>query len=774
MNALTLSEQQRAVAEMPLDATIFLEGIAGTGKTTAAVARLEHLLRSGVPGGDILIVLPQRTLAAPYNALLHKPTTPAGSEVTIVTIGGLGQRMIELYWPLIAGDAGFARPQDPPVFLTLETAQYFMARIVRPMLEAGRFDSIRVDRNRLYSQILDNLNKAAVVGFDVSEIGLRLKAGWLGESAQLRVYDEAQEAADRFRAYCYQHNLLDFALQYELFARVLWPLAPCRQYLLARYRHLIVDNSEEDAPVTHDILAEWLPEARSALVVHDTGGGYRRFLGADPQSGYRLKALCREHARFEQSLVTSPQVEALARALRRSLRPKPIAADATPVMGRSRSPLLAEEMDFDVARPSAQAAERPATALLPDGSRSAQDAPVPQTPPVPGLLDALEYEGRRYHYQMLDWVADRIAVLVKDESVRPGEIAVVAPFVSGGLRFALENRLAEHGVAVRSHRPSRALREEPTTLCLLTWAALCHPHWRIRPPASDVSQALMLTIADMDLVRAQLLTDIAYRTRDGAPTLTAFAEIEPAMQERITFLLGGRFEGLRSWITAHTVTSDESNRPSNARGATTRRRNELDHFLSRLFGELLSQPGYGFHESFDAGEMTAKVIESARKFRQVMATATGSMGEPGAKPLGKEYIELVQDGVVAAQYVKSWQRQPEDAVLIAPAYTFLMSNTAVDHQFWLDVGATGWWERLNQPITHPYILSRRWEHGKQWTDLDEYFARQEAMAELVIGLTHRCRKQVHLGLSELSEGGSDQRGALLRAIQGVLRQASAE
>jgi hypothetical protein len=277
----------------------------------------------------------------------------------------------------------------------------------------------------------------------------------------------------------------------------------------------------------------------------------------------------------------------------------------------------------------------------------------------------------------------------------------------------------------------------------------------------------MLTIADMDLVRAQLLTDIAYRTRDGLPALTPFAEIEPAMQERITFLLGGRFEGLRSWINAHTVTGDEP-RAGATRGAKARRRNELDHFLSRLFGELLSQPGYGFHESFDAGEMTAKVIESARKFRQVMAIA-GDFDDGDARPLGQEYIELVRDGVVAAQYVKSWQRQPEDAVLIAPAYTFLMSNAAVDHQFWLDVGATGWWERLNQPITHPYILSRRWEHGRQWTDLDEYFARQEAMAELVVGLAHRCRKQVHLALSELSEGGSDQRGALLRTIQRVLR-----
>ena len=67
-----------------------------------------------------------------------------------------------------------------------------------------------------------------------------------------------------------------------MFARYLWPLRPCREYLLARYRHLIVDNVEEDTPVSHDILAEWLPHARSALVIYDVGGGYRRFLGRGP------------------------------------------------------------------------------------------------------------------------------------------------------------------------------------------------------------------------------------------------------------------------------------------------------------------------------------------------------------------------------------------------------------------------------------------------------------------------------------------------------------
>ena len=292
---LTLTAAQTGVVDLPLDRAVFLEGPAGAGKTTAAVARLLRLLRDGVSADSILILLPQRTLATPYTEALRRPTVPAGGEVTVVTFGGLAQRMVELFWPRVAASAGFAAPDRPPVFLTLETAQYYVARIVRPLLDSGYFDSIKIERNRLYSQLLDNLNKAAVVGFPHTEIAGRLKAAWIGEPAQARVYDEAQECAERFRAYCLANNLLDFSLQYEVFVNYLWPLPACRSYLTGRYTHLIADNIEEDTPVAHDVLAEWLPGCRSALLIYDRGAGNRRFLGADPESAYRLRSLCAEH-----------------------------------------------------------------------------------------------------------------------------------------------------------------------------------------------------------------------------------------------------------------------------------------------------------------------------------------------------------------------------------------------------------------------------------------------------------------------------------------------
>jgi hypothetical protein len=705
-----LSHAQLALLHQPLAGRIFLEGPAGCGKTTAAVERLLFLMSQGVPGSSILLLVPQRTLATPYLQALNTPGVVAGGVVTTLTVGGLAQRMVELFWPVVAEAAGFANPQLPPLFLTLETAQYYMAHLVGPLLEAGFFESVTIDRNRLYSQIIDNLNKAAVVGFPITEIGERLVAAWSGEPGQRRVYQDAADCALRFRQYCLQHNLLDFSLQMEVFREYLWPASACRDYLLGAYRHLLVDNIEEDTPVTHDLVRDWLSQAESALLVFDHSAGYRRFLGADPAGAYTLRDLCDKQVLFDLSFISSPQVRSLGYHLTRALD-----------LSGSQQSLAQNQI------PSAAEAES-----------------APQDPSA-----ALTYSYHRFYPQMLDWAAGEIAGMVKEQGVPPGEIAVLAPYLSDALRFSLSFRLEASGIPVRSHRPSRSLREEPAARCLLTLACLAHPSWGIHPARFDLAYALVQAIQGMDLVRAQLLAEIVYRKRAGVPVLSPFEQIKPDVQERITYRFGELYEGLRLWL-------EESMQSPPV---------ELDHFISRLFGEVLSQPGYGFHASFTSGEVAANLVESVQKFRW---SAGQTLAQEGI-PAGKEYILMLQQGVIAAQYVRSWQAVDEDAVLLAPAYTFLMSNRPVDVQLWLDAGSRGWFERLNQPLTHPYVLSRNWPAGRLWTDSEELEASMQGLQRLAAGLLRRCRGRVYLGLSELGEQGYEQRGPLLRALNRVLK-----
>ncbi|MDP3046465.1 MAG: hypothetical protein Q8O07_03215, partial [Chloroflexota bacterium] len=114
-------------------------------------------------------------------------------------------------------------------------------------------------------------------------------------------------------------------------------------------------------------------------------------------------------------------------------------------------------------------------------------------------------------------------------------------------------------------------------------------------------------------------------------------------------------------------------------------------------------------------------------------------------------------------------------------------NQSVDYQFWLSVGSASWWERIYQPLTQPYVLSRRNrraapgagsgsasapanEEPVKWTDAHEFAARQDSLRRQVLGLSRRCRRGIYLGIVDLDESGNEGRGPLLRALQKLLRQ----
>lgn len=718
-------EQKATDITHSLKSKAFLIGPPGSGKTSLAVERLRWLIRHGMPATTILVLVPQRTLAVPYYDALHDPDLGPVGPVDIITLDGLARRVVRLFWPLIGNRANFAHPTHPPVFLTIETAQYFMDSIVGPMIDQhGYFDSVTIERTRLLSQLLDNLNKAALIGVPLNEIPERLKGAWAGESARLGIFDQAGECVRRFRDYCLGNNLLDFSLQIETFLGYLWPQPAVRAYLFERYRHMIVDNVEEDTPVIHDMLVDWIPQCESALVGYDRDGGYRIFLGADPASAARLAAVCDETVELTQSHVASPHVLHLGYQIGLSLHQAP-----DPITGDFRQ--------------------------------------------------ALHFQQSRFHPQMLDWAADEISQLI-GKGTPPGEIVVLAPFISDALRFSLLEKLSTRGISAHSHRPSRSLRDEPASRCLLTLAKLVHPDWQLPLPSFDVTLALTQAIDGLDLVRARLLTDIIYRPQTSSFGLGSFAQIQDELtRSRIGYLYGERYDKLRAWLERfHIQDSEEKTR--------------LDHFLSRLFSEILSQPGFGFHISrlspanpLEAGRVTSDLIESARKFRQALAQVPGSIEEIGVNSIPEgdtseggtidaRFVRMLERGLVAATYVQSWRLAEENAVLIAPAYTYLMTNRAVDYQFWLDAGSNGWWERIYQPLTHPYVLRREWEPGRPWTDEDEFRIRQESLYRLVLGLVRRCRRRVFLGASELGEQGYEQRGPLIQAVQSALRREASQ
>ena len=700
---MPLTSEQQDLLKHPIQSKLFLHGTAGTGKTTAGVHWLQKLIKAGIPAHQILVFTPQRILAKPYLEHLRDEVDFSHHLINTMTLGGLARRMVDLYWPVISHQAGVAEPNLPPHFLTLETAQYYMAHLVRPLIEnEGFFQTLTINRNRIYSQILDNLNKAAIIGFPYQEIGDRLKAAWIGDIEHLHIYDDVQNCVNRFRQFCLDNNLLDFSLQVETFLNHLWPSQICRDYLNQSFRHIIVDNIEEDTPVTHDILQAWLPEFDSALFIFDEDAGYRFFLGADVQSALSLQNNFTNVIRFKQNLINTEGVTHLQNGIKNA------------IARLSGEPEIHPKPSIEVIKTAITAPEK----------------------------------NPKYFPAMVHWVVENIAHLI-DEGVPPGEIVVLAPFMPDVLRFALSNQLDEFNIPNQAHRPSRSLRDEPATQTMLTMAAVAFPKWELLPKKINLAFALMQSIEGLDLVRAQLLTDCIYNERSDDFALRPFEEVPAEVRDRITYRVGERYDRLRSWLK-DTHQQDSLN---------------LDFFLNRLFGEVLSQPGFRFHNDLDSGNTIANLIESIQKFRWAISNQLPSE----SFSIGKEYIQMVRDGVIAAQYVHSWEQQSYDAVFLSPAYTFLISNRPVDIQFWLDIGSPSWYQRMDQPLTQPYVLNRHWKTGDVWNAEDEVGAAHQTLNRLSIGLLNRCRKKIYLGMSELDIRGYENRGLLVRIVQHVLQ-----
>ncbi len=691
-----LTEEQGIIVRAPLQGSIFLQGKAGTGKTTAGVNRMLHLVQSGCAADSILVMVPQRSLAHDYYTAVHHPDYPAAGHPSILTFGGLAQRMVSLFWPVIAKAAGFKKPAKPPKFLTLETAQYYLAGIVEPLVEKGYFDSVTIDPNRLYSQILDNLNKSAVVGFPPTEITGRLTEAWVGKPTQVTIYEQAQECALLFRNFCFQHNLLDFSLQLSVFQNFLWPSLICRKYLQNTFKHLIYDNIEEDIPIAHDMVADFLPGLESALLIMDSDAGFRTFLGADPISAFQLSKLCSGSMNFTDSFTSSADLQVLESNL------------AASIVNRTGS------------------------------NKKIQ------------LNSTFDVESFRFYPEAIDWACRVIRQLMDQDSVEPADIAVLTPFLSDSLRFTFATGFNDSGIPFLTYRPSRSLRDEPIIQAIMTLVKISNPSWGLKPSKQDVRNAFMCSIEGCDMVRAELLTQMLYSPALSPVFLKPFGPVKPEMQTRITYVVGERYEQLREWISSNQESGNE----------------ELAHWISRLFGEVLSQPGFGIHSDFDAAALVSRLIESCKGFRN------GTIA-PGGKPqqFGKEYARVLSSGILAAQSLSTWVQQSQtNSVFLSPAFSFLMSNRPVRFQFWIDIGSHGWWSRLDQPLTQPYVLNRNWQRGQKWTDEDEFHNNQRSLLNVTSGLLRRCREHVYLCTIGLNEQGVEERGALVMAVQDLLRR----
>ena len=235
----------------------------------------------------------------------------------------------------------------------------------------------------------------------------------------------------------------------------------------------------------------WLPAFKSALVLYDGHAGYRRFLGADPKSARELADACIKQVVLDDGSRVPAPLLTFGSMLQEA------------VLGQEpTSNLDSEDLHFAV-------------------------------------------HSDRLHHQMVERAAGQVEYLVQ-EGVPANEIAIISPFLSDSLHYAFATRLDAAGIGHFVHRPSRTLRDEPITRVLMTLATLAHPEWQLQRPALEaISHAFYRLIGEADLIRATLLASSTYEITHRGVGLTPFEELSAELQERISYRVGEKYEGIR-------------------------------------------------------------------------------------------------------------------------------------------------------------------------------------------------------------------------------------
>jgi hypothetical protein len=686
--------QQAAVAA---EGRVFLYGPAGTGKTTALRQRLLRLLHEGQSAYTILVLVAEPEHRDAFIEAVHTGGPGPYAELNVTDYTRLARSMVALFWPMVAREAGFDRPYQPPTFLSYDLAQVLMWRVVTPMLAQGAFANLRLRPQQIVSQVLDTLNRAALNALSLDEAIERQSRTWSGEPERQIQLADAAAAASEFRAICLANSLLDYSLVVEVFDTQLVRHPEFHRYFRERYRHLIVDNLEEQPPAGQNFVTGLMDQMSgtpepSVAVAADAAAGYKRFLAADPHGAERARARFGQVIHFNESFVSPPEMTALANQVENYL--------------------------LHTRYPTASAETR--------------------------LRDIV---GGRYRREMVANLGPVLHRLVYDEGVAPREIAIIVPYLDGALRHMLTGMLVESGLPFRQLRRRTSPREEPRVRAWLTWLALAHPLWGIRPVPYDVAEALTLSIAGLDPARAQLIVNHLYR-QDG-PELLPAADLPATITERAGRDNVDRVEALRGWLADHG-------------GRAT-----VDVFLHNLFNELLAQPNFRPEPDLAAAAICDWLARSAARLRR----AAPAMGLVGDAAIGSAFIDAVNQGLVTAN-PPDWGDPPDpEGIVLSTIYAYLLAGEPVRVQVWLETAAQGWWDIPRQPLSNAFILAQSRPADLPWTVEEDFAVRNELLARIVRGLVARCRDGVILASSDLDRRGLRQDGPLWRALEPVMRQA---
>ncbi|OPJ56805.1 UvrD-helicase domain-containing protein [Alkalithermobacter paradoxus] len=679
-----MDDIQRKIVNYGFDTNcIVVNGCSGSGKTTTAIERYKHMIENeNIKSEQILVFVLNRVQSLIYRSNLD---IKGCGEIKITSYFGFIQKELTKFWPLVIQKCDLiGKNTIRPIFHTFETSQCLMHRLVEHQRnKSGLLLGLNSSSDRIAISIISNLTKAALPSIPINEIGTRLYNSLENKDLiKQSIFKDMDVIIDYYIKRSLQEGTIDYGLSVFLYNKYLLNDPIYHQYLRKNIKHIIVDNLEECTPSQVDFIKELIPSVDTALLMYNPDGGFGVRYGADPLYIQQELVNKYENVILNCKFATKKEFQDLADCISHN------------IFNNNKAKCKSESI----------------------------------------FVNTSELRS-----DMIENISKEVVRLL-NEGVNPSDICVISPVNDIVLEYILTDQVRMAGHEVLNISRKRSITDNQYAYSLVVLACLCHDFNEIILNEDDV-KSLFILIANMDPIRAAILTKNVLKIENGISYLTKLSD--DSIINRVGNEYLQKYEYIRNWVDNYK----------------SKEALDIDEFFRKVYLEILITLPAG-KENINACK---DIIDSATNFIDIISKFK-AIENPN-----REFIRFIKSGAKSNESIYAIEERMMDSfVTLATPSTYLASANYSKVHIWADLGSDLWSPRNITELENPYVLTRTWDINNVYTEDIEDRNRRNYLNIIIRSLIKRCSERLYLFDSIYSANGHEQSGMLSQIMSDTI------
>lgn len=426
--------------------SIIISGKSGSGKTTLAIEKYRHMIEEEkINSENILVLVMNRHQAMTWKKELCLKTA---GEFKIYTYQNFVSRELSKFWPII--ESRFSKIEKRslrPEFVSTDLSNYMMELLVNYYRRKGYLLDITSHSSSIASNLVSNINKAAISLIDFKEIGTRLyNSLQIKESISRENYEHIDSIIDHYINSFLKQGVVDYGIGIYLYNNYL-----VNDHIYAEklnsIKYILVDDFNEISPAQLLLVNKLMYTVEKGYMFYNEDGGFCTYYGADKQYLMSNINFFYHQLELEEGFLCGKYFMELS-----------------------------EEIGVDKLE-----------------NISAQNKELPVYFDISSQLRS----------EMLEKISNKIKELVRNGK-RPEDIVIISPSNDVVLSSEIEYNLRDFGIGIINTSKKSRLIDNPYVHSLIVIACLCNKYMEINLTKDDYKRFFSIVL-NIDMVKASII-----------------------------------------------------------------------------------------------------------------------------------------------------------------------------------------------------------------------------------------------------------------------------